>query len=41
MGKQQAKIEAITGLREMGLSDEQIAKCLDMTLEAVQNMLYS
>jgi hypothetical protein len=25
----------------MGLSDEQIAKCLDMTLEAVQNMLYS
>ncbi|MGL4498543.1 MAG: hypothetical protein ACRCU2_05715 [Planktothrix sp.] len=38
-GKQQAKIEAITGLREMGLSDEQIAKCLDMTLEAVQNML--
>ncbi len=38
-GKQQAKNEAITGLREIGLSDEQIAKCLDMTLEAVQKVL--
>lgn len=37
-GKQQAKLEAITRLREIGLSDEQIAQCLDMTLEAVQNI---
>ena len=37
-GKQRAKVEAITRLREIGLSDEQIAQCLDMTLEAVQNI---
>jgi hypothetical protein len=37
-GKQEAKIEAITRLRDIGLSDQQIAKCLDMTLDAVQNI---
>lgn len=37
-GKQQAKVEAITGLREIGLSDEQIAKCLDIKLEVVRNI---
>jgi hypothetical protein len=32
-GKLQAKMEAIQRLQAIGLTDEQIAKCLDMTLE--------
>lgn len=37
-GKQQAKIEAIERLKAIGLSDEQIAQCLDMTLEEIQQI---
>lgn len=37
-GKQQAKIEAIAGLQAIGLSDEQIAQCLDMTLEEIRQV---
>jgi len=32
-GKLQAKMEAIQRLQAVGLTDEPIAKCLDMTLE--------
>ena len=39
LGKQQAKIEVAIRLREMGLSDEQIAQYLDMKLEEVQQNL--
>lgn len=38
-GKKQGKMEVIASLRQIGLSDEQIAMCLDMTLEFVQNVL--
>ena len=34
-GKQRAKIEAIDRLQTVGLSDEQIAQCLDLTLEEI------
>ena len=34
-GKRQAKMEAIQRLQAVGLSYEQIAKCLDMTLEEI------
>lgn len=37
-GKQQAKIEAIARLQAVGLSDEQIAQCLDMTLEEIRQV---
>jgi hypothetical protein len=37
-GKQQAKVEAISRLREAGLSDEKIAQCLDINLEYVQDI---
>lgn len=37
-GKQQAKIEAIARLQAIGLSDEQIAQCLDMTLEEIRQI---
>ena len=37
-GKQQAKIDAIDRLQAIGLSDEQIAQCLDMTLEEIQQV---
>ncbi|MEG4962472.1 MULTISPECIES: hypothetical protein [unclassified Microcoleus] len=37
-GKQQAKIEAIAHLQAIGLSDEQIAECLDMTLEEIRQV---
>ncbi|MCC3445905.1 MAG: hypothetical protein JGK30_14060 [Microcoleus sp. PH2017_40_RAT_O_B] len=37
-GKQQAKIEAIARLQAIGLSDEQIAQCLDMTLEEIRQV---
>ena len=37
-GKQQAKIEAIEHLRDFGLNDEQIMKCLDLTLEEIQQI---
>ena len=32
-GKQRAKMDAIQRLQAVGLTDEQIAECLDMTLE--------
>lgn len=35
LGKQQAKMEAIQRLQAVGLTDEQIAKCLDITLEEI------
>ena len=37
-GKQQAKIEAIARLQAIGLSDEQIVQCLDMTLEEIRQV---
>ncbi|MCC3445820.1 MAG: hypothetical protein JGK01_30145, partial [Microcoleus sp. PH2017_03_ELD_O_A] len=37
-GKQRAKIEAIARLQAVGLSDEQIAQCLDMTLEEIRQV---
>ena len=37
-GKRQAKMEAIQRLQAIGLSDEQIAQCLDMTLEEIQQV---
>ena len=37
-GKQQAKIEAIARLQAIGLSDEQIAQCLDLTLEEIRRV---
>ena len=37
-GKQEAKIEAIARLQAIGLSDEQIAQCLDMTLEEIRQV---
>ena len=37
-GKQQAKMEAIDHLRSFGLKDEQIMKCLDLTLEEIQQL---
>ena len=37
-GKQQAKMEAIDRLRSFGLTDEQIMKCLDLTLEEIQQI---
>ncbi|MCC3407025.1 MAG: hypothetical protein JGK17_15800 [Microcoleus sp. PH2017_10_PVI_O_A] len=37
-GKQQAKIEAIDRLQAIGLSDEQIAQCLDLTLEEIRQV---
>jgi hypothetical protein len=37
-GKQRAKIEAIQRLQTVGLSDEQIAQCLDMTLEEIRQV---
>jgi len=37
-GKQQAKIEAIARLQAIGLSDEQIAQCLDLTLEEIRQV---
>ncbi|MEG4293146.1 hypothetical protein Q5692_06010 [Microcoleus sp. C2C3] len=35
-GKQRAKMHAIQCLQAVGLSYEQIAKCLDMTLEEIR-----
>ncbi len=35
-GKQRAKMDAIQRLQAVGLSYEQIAKCLDMTLEEIR-----
>jgi len=37
-GKLQAKMEAIQRLQAIGLSDEQIAKCLDLTLEEIRQV---
>ncbi|MEG4850092.1 hypothetical protein QUB10_04170 [Microcoleus sp. B5-D4] len=37
-GKQRAKMEAIQRLQAVGLTDEQIAKCLDMTLEEIRQV---
>ncbi|MEG4630178.1 hypothetical protein QUB56_11265 [Microcoleus sp. AR_TQ3_B6] len=37
-GKQQAKIEAIQRSQAIGLSDEQIAQCLDLTLEEIRQV---
>jgi hypothetical protein len=37
-GKQQAKIEAIQRLQAVGLTDEQIAQCLDLTLEEIRQV---
>ncbi|UNU27621.1 hypothetical protein [Microcoleus vaginatus] len=37
-GKRQAKMEAIQRLQAVGLTDEQIAKGLDMTLEEIQQV---
>ncbi|MCC3410444.1 MULTISPECIES: hypothetical protein [unclassified Microcoleus] len=37
-GKQRAKIEAIARFQAIGLSDEQIAQCLDMTLEEIRQV---
>jgi len=37
-GKQQAKMEAIDRLQAVGLSDEQIAQCLDLTLEEIRQV---
>jgi hypothetical protein len=31
-GKQRAKMDAIQGLQAVGLSDEQMAKCLDIAI---------
>ena len=39
LGKQQAKNEAAVRLREIGLSDEQIAQCLQMKIEEVRQLL--
>ncbi|WP_445244935.1 hypothetical protein [Microcoleus sp. OTE_8_concoct_300] len=36
--KRQAKIEAIQRLQAIGLSDEQIAQCLDLTLEEIRQV---
>ena len=36
--KQRAKMEAIDRLQAIGLSDEQIAQCLDMTLEEIRQV---
>ena len=38
LGKQEAKVEVAVRLREMGLSDEQIAQCLQMKIEEVQQL---
>ncbi|TAG95151.1 MAG: hypothetical protein EAZ09_08875 [Oscillatoriales cyanobacterium] len=37
-GKQRAKMEAIQRLQAVGLSDEQIAQCLDLTLEEIRQV---
>ncbi|WP_172186308.1 hypothetical protein [Microcoleus asticus] len=37
-GKHEAKIEAIARLQAIGLTDEQIAQCLDMTLEEIRQV---
>ena len=37
-GKRQAKMEAIQRLQAVGLSYEQIAKCLDMTLGEIRQV---
>ena len=37
-GKWQAKREAIQRLQAVGLTDEPIAKCLDMTLEEIRQV---
>lgn len=37
-GKQQAKMEASQRLQAVGLSDEQIAQCLDLTLEEIRQV---
>ncbi|MEG3924966.1 MULTISPECIES: hypothetical protein [unclassified Microcoleus] len=37
-GKQRAKMEAIKRLQAVGLSDEQIAQCLDLTLEEIRQV---
>lgn len=37
-GKQQAKMDAIQRLQAVGLSDEQIAQCLDLTLEEIRQV---
>jgi hypothetical protein len=37
-GKQRAKIEAIARLQAVGLSDEQIAQCLDLTREEIRQV---
>jgi predicted transposase/invertase (TIGR01784 family) len=37
-GKQQATLEAIARLQAIGLSDEQIAQCLDLTLEEIRQV---
>jgi len=37
-GKQRAKMEAIQRLQAVGLSDEQIAQCLDLTLEELRQV---
>ncbi|MEG4516816.1 MULTISPECIES: hypothetical protein [unclassified Microcoleus] len=37
-GKLQAKMEAIQRLQAIGLSDEQIAQCLDLTLEEIRQV---
>jgi len=37
-GKLQAKMEAIQRLQAVGLTDEQIAKCWDMTLEEIRQV---
>ncbi len=38
-GKQKAKLELIFNLRKAGLTDDQIAKCLDMNLEDISDIL--
>ena len=37
-GKQRAKMKAIQRLPAVGLSHEEIAKCLDMTLEEIRQV---
>jgi len=37
-GKQRAKMDAIQRLQAVGLSYEQIAKCLDMTLGEIRQV---
>lgn len=37
-GKQRAKMEALQRLQAVGLSDEQIAQCLDLTLEEIRQV---